>query len=356
MAQTNYLQEILKVLHRMPCSQSDLCEKFNLSKSHVHNLVSNLITPGLIQRSEQSEYKQDFGRPKQTLSITPALPYSSVLIIHTSWMSRAYLYAYGYTEEIAFIDLEKTNNVDDFIKTINTAIDEFKKLYLQNSNGIKSVVVATQATIEQGPSGMMYRNNNLKETNIPLASLLTSGLNIKTYVYNYAYGHMLSLLHAPYLDTDNAMALSCGEGSVALGLFINGKIVLGRNNSFPECSHLPFKYGFEKSLGTYNRYTHDALLYAIESIAPIYNLNHIIVAGSCFDDHLETIYKVGQELKYHKDPIFHNMSIEYRGLDIEKHQLELIYLSFDALVDELNLKIQKRDLADFVKELESPKY
>lgn len=50
------------------------------------------------------------------------------------------------------------------------------------------------------------------------------------------------------------------------------------------------------------------------------------------------------------------MSIEYRGLDIEKHQLELIYLSFDALVDELNLKIQKRDLADFVKELESPKY
>ena len=345
----NYLSEILKILHRKPCSQAELCQQLSLSKSHIHSLVSNLITPGLVEKVEQTEYNQEQGRPRQNLQITHNLHYCSVLIVHHSWEFKAYLLAYGVTEEIASKELKQVNTVELFIKEIREVIDEFAELYLPEREAIKAITVATQATIEQGSSGMMYRNNLLSDENVPLAKMMFDAIGIRTFIYNYAYGHMLTLLHAPSLNTENAMALSCGEGSVALGVFLDKKMLLGRNNSFPECSHLPFKYGFEKSLGIYGPHTQEALMFAICAIAPIYNINHVIVAGSCFDEHLDIIYKVQQELKRQSDPLLHNLVIEYRGLEIEQHLNELIYLSFDALVEVLNPQIQKRSLQDLVK-------
>lgn len=41
--------------------------------------------------------------------------------------------------------------------------------------------------------------------------------------------------------------------------------------------------------------------------------------------------------------------LEYRGLEIEQHLNELVYLSFDAIVDVLDPKIEKRSLSDLVK-------
>ncbi len=345
----NYLSEILKILHRKPCSQAELCQKLSLSKSHIHSLVANLITPGLIEKVDQTEYNQEQGRPRQNLAITHNLHYCSVLIVHHCWEFKAYLLAYGVVEEIASKDLLQVDSVELFIKEVGKVIDEFVKLYLPERDAIKAITIATQATIEQGCSGMMYRNNLLKDENVPLAKLMFESLGIKTYVYNYAYGHMLTLLHAPSLNTDNAMVLSCGEGSVALGVFLDNKMILGRNNSFPECSHLPFKYGFEQSLGLFGAHTQDALMFAICAIAPIYNIDHVIVAGSCFDEHLDIIYKVQQELRKQADPLLHNLIIEYRGLEIEQHLNELIYLSFDAVVDVLDPKIEKRSLSDLVK-------
>ncbi len=345
----NYLSMILKILHRRPCSQAELCQQLSLSKSHIHSLVSNLITPGLVEKVSNSEYNQEQGRPRQNLAITRNLHYCSVLVVHHSCEFRAYLFAYGRPEEIAVKDLAHVDSVELFIKEIADAIAEFSSLYLPDREAIKAVTVATQATIEQGDDGIMYRNNLLKDENVPLAKLMFKAMGIKTYVYNYAYGHMLTLLHAPSLNTDNAMVLSCGEGSVALGVFLDNTMILGRNNSFPECSHLPFKYGFEESLGFFGPHTQEALMFAICAIAPIYNIDHVIVAGSCFDEHLDIIYKVQQELKGKADPLLHNLVLEYRGLEIEQHLNELVYLSFDAIVDVLDPKIEKRSLSDLVK-------
>lgn len=353
MNDANPLCQILKILHRKSCSQAELCEQLGFSKSHMHKLVSNLITPGIIEKADSSEYIQEQGRPRQNLIITKNLHYCSVLVIHTSWKYRAYLLAYGLTEEIAYKDLNQTDSASVFIEELNDCIDEFSKVYLAGKSSILSIVIATQATIEQGENGIMYRNNLLKDENITFAKMLKDKIGIRCFVYNYAYGHMLALLHAKELNTDNAMVLSCGEGSVALGIFLNNQLLLGRNNSFPECSHLPFKYGFENSLGTYGEHTKEALLFAINAIAPIYNINHVILAGSCFDDHLDIIYKVSLELKEQQDPLLQKLHLEYRGQEIEQHFLELVYLSFDSLVDVLNPQMQKRNLEDLVKSLEA---
>jgi predicted transcriptional regulator len=62
MNEVNPLCQILKILHRKPCSQVELCEQLGFSKSHMHKLVSNLVTPGIIKRSdsqfEANPYKQ----------------------------------------------------------------------------------------------------------------------------------------------------------------------------------------------------------------------------------------------------------------------------------------------------------
>lgn len=110
MNEVNPLCQILKILHRKPCSQVELCEQLGFSKSHMHKLVSNLVTPGIIKRSDSQEYEQEQGRPRQKLTITHNLQYCSVLVIHTSWKFRAYLLAYGLTEEIAYKDLPQTDS------------------------------------------------------------------------------------------------------------------------------------------------------------------------------------------------------------------------------------------------------
>ena len=212
MNEVNPLCQILKILHRNPCSQAELCEILGFSKSHMHKLVSNLITPGIIERADCSEYNQEQGRPRQNLIITRNIHYCTVLVIHTSWKFRAYLFAYGMVEEIASKDLAQTDSAKTFIEELKECISEFSKVYLSDKKSILSIVIATQATIEQGESGTMYRNNLLKDENITFAKMLREAIGIRCFVYNYAYGHMLSLLHAKDLNTDNSMVLSCGEG------------------------------------------------------------------------------------------------------------------------------------------------
>lgn len=350
MAENNNLCRILKELHRNPCSQSELCEKLQLSKSHIHGLISNLITPGLIEKQE-SQYNQEQGRPKQLLKISSSMEYCSIVVIHSNWEFKAYLFVYGYTEEVGSIALKHVKTAKEFSENLNKAVNTLCTQYNIKKNKVLSILVATQGTIEQGCTGIMYRNNNLEDINIDFAMLITQVTNIKTYVYNFAYGHLLALQNSKHVNTDSAMALLCGEGSVALGIFLDKKILLGRNNSFPECSHLPYSHGFEKSLGKYGKYTEDALLFAIESIAPVYNLTNIIVAGSTFDEHLDTVYKVSQTLKSAPDPLLHNLVLEYHDEEIKHYFTEFIYKSFDNLVDVLNPKTIKRDLEFMAKNL-----
>lgn len=99
---------------------------------------------------------------------------------------------------------------------------------------------------------------------------------------------------------------------------------------------MPYKYGFEQSLGNHSDHDTDALMYAIQTLAPLFNLHRVIVYGSTFDDHIEAIYKVQHELKQHQDPFFHDFVVEYHSYEFDEKHEELMILSYEALIDTLN--------------------
>lgn len=162
--------------------------------------------------------------------------------------------------------------------------------------------------------------------------------------------HLLCLQNSQYLGADSALALLCGDGSVAMGFFINGKIAFGTNQTFPECSHLPYPYGFERSLGSYTKHTANALCYAIEVLAPIYKHKRVILTGSCFADHPEVIVKAQQTLRRSSNSVLNKIQLEYWPLEIEQYREELVCLRFTELI--AHLKSEKRIIATWFAEWE----
>jgi len=342
------LKKILKILHRSPCSQAELCQKLNLSKSHIHKLVNNLLEPGLIDRIEDGNYLQSQGRPRQTLKISQNLQYCSVLVIHTRSQFSASIYVYGHQHALCTIELDHVESADDFARTLDIAIDTMTKSNFIRRDLILSIVIATHATVEQGEHGMMYRNNNLTDKNVPLADIVYKYTRIRTFIYNFALGNLLSILHNERINKNATLLINCGEKSVALGIFLDNKIQLGRNSSFPECSHFPFEYGFEESLGSFNEHTEDALFFAIRILAPIYNITNVIITGSCFLEHQDALVKTGERLKKESDPRLHNINLKFEKDDKEADLKELVFLSFDSLVEVLDPQISRKNLEAIV--------
>lgn len=348
---SNNLQNILKILHRQPSSQVALCKTLELSKAQIHKLTNNLLDAKLIEKHEDTDYKTNLGRPRQILKISDNMQYCTVLIIHTLSDFSAHVFVYGHKKELSSISLPHVQNAKDFAKTIDIAIDTLTKSCFISRALIKSIVIATHATVEQGEKGIMYRNNNLTDENILLGQIVYKQTKIRTYIYNFAYGTLLKLKNSLDIDTENALIINNGEGSVALGIFLNGKIQLGKNNSFPECSHLPYPHGFEASLGNYGKYTEDALFFAISVMAPIYNLSNVIITGNCFKDHLDSLETVKERLKQQTDPRLHNIEIKYRKISPKDCLEEMIFLSFDTLVEVLNPQMTKQNLQTIVSKI-----
>ncbi len=347
----NNIQKILRILHREPCSQAELCEKLKLSKSHIHKLVNNLIEPGLIEKVEEIQTENNLGRPRQTLKISQNLQYCTVLVVHTDIEFRASIFVYGHEKPLGSVDLPFVDYAQDFARTLDIAIDTLTQNYFLNRSLILSIVIATHATVEQGEHGIMYRNNMLMDKNIGFADLVEKVTKIRTFVYNYAYGNLLSLKHSPEVDTSCALVIHNGHGSVALGIFLNNEITLGKNNSFPECSHLPFSFGFEQSLGEYTEHTEEALYFAISVLAPIYNMSDVIISGDCLLQHQDTIANVAARLHRCEDPRLHNINLRYCGNEARNNFQELVYLSFDSLVEVLDPKIARQDLESLVSQI-----
>ena len=328
MSKNESLHKVLKALLRKPLSQSNIATHLTteVDTKTVSSTLQTLIDKELIVKDEKDPlYK-----------LNTSIPFCSVIILKTTWMFKALLCPLGYTEEIATIDLKATDNIDGLIEEIKGALKEFKTLYLNGENCIKTVLVAVQANLEQGDDGLLLDSPCLNEKNIPLASLLTNSLGIKTLAYDYAYSHKLSIRNNPTFNGENALTLGCSKGGVAIGILTNGQIIDGQNGTPINCSHMPYKYGFEQSLGNHSDHDTDALMYAIQTLAPLFNLHRVIVYGSTFDDHIEAIYKVQHELKQHQDPFFHDFVVEYHSYEFDEKHEELMILSYEALIDTLN--------------------
>ncbi|MDO5352777.1 MAG: helix-turn-helix domain-containing protein [Succinatimonas sp.] len=335
---------ILKILGRENISQSSLVKRLQLSKSRISFLCKNLSDLNLIERSEGSLLDDEpiAGRPVQLLRLKPQRFYSAI-IINTTFEQSINICEYGKTSFLLTLKF-KAQSASDLALEAQILIKKALDSLSINKNLLLAIVVATQASLEQGENGTIFRDNVLIDTNFNLSGIIKDKTGIRTFVYNYAYSHLLCLQHSHFTNTDHAIALMCGEGSVALGIFINGKILLGPNNTFTECSALPFTYGFEKSLGTYGPHTKEALLFAIEVLAPIFKIYRIFLSGSTFDNNLEVIREIQIELKNQTSPILSQIKLEYWDHETRHFMREFMFLSFDKISEIINPQFIKHDL------------
>jgi len=93
------------------------------------------------------------------------------------------------------------------------------------------------------------------------------------------------------------------------------------------------------------------LFFAISVMAPIYNLSNVIITGNCFKEHLDTLERVKDKLKEQADPRLHNIELSYRRITLKDCLEEMIYLSFDTLVDVLNPQMTKQNLQTIVSKI-----
>ncbi len=347
----NRLTDVLKQLHRGPLSQTELAQRMGLSKSHISFLVNNLLGQGLIIRLPDFLPEKDSQAVRRTHKLKLLEDcYDAILAIHHQREFSLNLITYANPRVLNKVVLDNPSELDAMLPLLR---DGIKSLTRGRRAKTMLLCFATQATLEQGDTGLVYRDNVLNIASCPLAQILTRETGLKSYVYNYAYGHLLSLLHGPYIDIDNALALSCGEGSVALGLYLDGKIVLGSKNSFPECSHLPYPRGFEQSLGEYGPHTADALAFAVSCLAPIFNFSRVIVTGSCFKDHLDAVVAAQAALKASANPMLGKIRLEYRENEIAGFMNEFACLCFDHLAELLNPQIIRGDIRTLLKRTEA---
>lgn len=206
-------------------------------------------------------------RRRQCLKVLSHGLYTAVLI-HTLWEFSLSLYPLGSSFPSVTLNLERSRYAEVMADRIAAGLEEALSTLSLDKSALGLLLLATQASLEQGYAGTVFRDNVLSDVNFPLAEYLRERLHLPVYVCNYAYAHVLCMYHSPNVRVSDALYFSCGERSVALGIFIDGKIVMGPRNTFPECSHLPFPYGFEASLGSYGPHTARALTFAVGALAP----------------------------------------------------------------------------------------
>lgn len=340
------LKQIMLQLTRRPRSQQELTKMLKLSKSHMSAKVSTLMDLGLIDRIERAPGpEQTPGRPPELLRLRPFVSYSAV-VINTLWEQRLYILTLGQKRPLLSLELSKANSAAALSLSLQQGLDQVCCELNLPRDKIKVLILATQASMTQGFAGVIYRDNVLNDANFPLAAHLTEALGLPVYLCNFAYAHLRCLLHSPEICLTHALALLCGEGSVALGIFIDGKILLGPGQSFLECSQLPFEPDFESALGTFGPDTARALYYAIAVLVPIFKLPRVILSGSCFDEHAAVIREVSLKLKEAANPVLRNLSVEYWPAQTTNYFDELALLSFEELTEGLPLASIKRSLSE----------
>lgn len=259
-------------------------------------MCKNLCDLNLIERCGEiatDDNEISNGRAVQLLQLKRARFYS-LLVINTVFEQSLNLCEYGNSQIIKFQSF-KTDSATHLASICADFIAAHKDL----KDKLITIVIASQASLEQGENGIVFRDNVLQESNFNLSSMVFAKTSVRCFVYNYALGHLLCLKYSPFTHVDHALALMCGEGSVAMGLFINGEIILGPNHTFPKCSALPFKYGFEKSLGSMGKHTKDALTV----LAPIFKIYRVFISISTFNDKLKLIHEVQLELQAQASPV-----------------------------------------------------
>lgn len=192
----NHLVRIMQQLAHGPKSQHDLTQSLDLWASNLSVFMRNLIDLGLVEKMQLTpQHKKVVVEDLQLnsshmshklMQLSSGYGYFFI-IVHAENEFSLRLYQLspfaGMGKDRRFTALHKPihsaklrlskkleTTINNISKGINTALE---KTGLSREQ-IKLVQLATKGTVEQGYSGLMYRNNVITGTNIPLATYLFS--------------------------------------------------------------------------------------------------------------------------------------------------------------------------------------
>ncbi len=315
-----------------------------LSKSQVSALVKSLESCNLIRRSgELCCPAQGLGRPQLLLEICPERGYCA-LLINMLADCLLYVFSYGDCKLQACLRLEHSDSVADLAQRVRESLLSWCEERHCSLSDFLVLLAAEQVVVEQGFDSVVVKDKVLDDVNCELSAVFRSELGFPCYVCNLAWGHLRAILEKVDPPPRDGIFFMCGEGSVGFGLVMHGQIVLGSHGTFPECAHLSYEHGFERSLGNYGPHTADALYFAISELSPVFMISSITVSGICFEGHTEVIDEVRARFASHPNPFLSGLEINYVPMTAAERLTELARLSFDLAVELINPQQLRRSL------------
>lgn len=353
-----HLVRILQQLSRQPLSQIELSKRIGLSKSRINFYIKHLIGLKLIKfvsldRESKRAKLEGTGSSHMSQKLLSLVDNYCYVLRATHSENDFYieLLALGSYEPLGIRHLSPSSSLEDTLSTIKNAVESLLAERNIVREQVKLMLFSTKATVEHGFNGTMYRNNIIEGSNIQFASHVQLVTGIPTYVCNAAFGCFLSLKH--HCDIENALVLLCGEGTVSLGIFLNGKLLFGPNNSFVECTHLPYEHGIERSLGQFGVYTADALFWTVQILSLLLGVNRIIVAGPTFSGHLDTLMMVQKRLRNAADLRMQRLEVEYHESELTASKIrhELCAFAFEEACNLIEPKPLRKESRAFYNDL-----
>lgn len=193
-----HLEEILKTLLRTPMSQTALSQKLHLSSSHISSLVRTLLDQGFVSKEEDLTLEEEGKstvrrRQRLKLSVQPHL--ITAVVVNTLWECSLALYALGELQPRVVVNLKQHAMVANLCQELQAGIKQALASAHLAVSDLKLLVFATQASLEQGYNGIVFRGNvlDIADGECPLAATLHESLWIQCYVCNFAYAPPLVL-------------------------------------------------------------------------------------------------------------------------------------------------------------------
>jgi predicted NBD/HSP70 family sugar kinase len=219
-------------------SRTDLAKKFNLSKSTVTRLISQLISENMIK--EVGTYSENVGRKKVILSLNPEYrrAISIKIGVTTSTIARI-----NFAMKIESCwNFQTPEDPEEFISKV---IEGINILFPDIKTRIHAIGIGVPGIVDESFQKIINAPN-LKWKNIPLSSLLDKKIkkiykiNLPIKMDNEANLAVIAegMLGEKISHNDfNIVYIFIGEG-IGTGLILDGKLYRGRKNTAGEFGHM----------------------------------------------------------------------------------------------------------------------
>lgn len=333
---------ILKELTKKELTQTEMSEILKLSKARISQCLNLLKGLDLVSHCETEttavrkiKYKL---KEKQIFSI---------VVYMTVWEKSIAIY--DCTDTSAAL-LSKAfavkNSEQELIDELQQCVYELAKQTNISLDQIQSILINTQGRIEQH-TGFVDSCNVFDMKRVDLGAKVTERLAIPCKVINCAYAE-LSVL-AQYERIDNAVVIMAGLGCVGCGIVMHGDVLLGANGFYPECSHMPYVYGIEPSLGNVTEHSLDALIFILKNLIPLYNTKNLYLIGEVFAENPELIINIREWMMVSDSHLFSSLNVFMRSVPKAMVRKQIAQIAADFSIEKFVISLPPVSLEQLLK-------